>query len=396
MRYNFDEPIDRRGTYSRKWSLEGMYEMADYADEKSIPMWVADMDFKAPNIVTEKLLERVKHGVFGYSMDDSNYFQAINYWNSKRRGFQLEKDWLLTLNGVVTALNLAVRSLTLPGEGIIIQTPVYPQFRHCILNNGRTLVDNRLLDIDGTYHINFPELEELAKNPKNTLMIICNPHNPVGRVWTEEELKKISDICANNGVTLISDEIHSDLILFQNRFTSLGTLGEKALKNTIICTSMSKSFNLAALKTAHIVIPDSSKRDKMVSELLTWGEKPFPNLFGIVATEAAYSPEGEEWLNQLIEYLEKNYLFMKEFLKKNLPAVELRELQSTYLAWIDLRGLNFPEEIIKHKLEKEAKVVIDGGEIFGDSGKGFIRLNFACPRALLQESLERIASALKN
>ncbi|MGL5578980.1 MAG: MalY/PatB family protein, partial [Fusobacteriaceae bacterium] len=300
------------------------------------------------------------------------------------------------LNGVVTALNLAVRSLTLPGEGIIIQTPVYPQFRHCILNNGRTLVDNRLLDIDGTYHINFPELEELAKNPKNTLMIICNPHNPVGRVWTEEELKKISDICADNGVTLISDEIHSDLILFQNRFTSLGTLGEKALKNTIICTSMSKSFNLAALKTAHIVIPDSSKRDKMVSELLTWGEKPFPNLFGIVATEAAYSPEGEEWLNQLIEYLEKNYLFMKEFLKKNFPAVELRELQSTYLAWIDLRGLNFPEEIIKHKLEKEAKVVIDGGEIFGDSGKGFIRLNFACPRALLQESLERIASALKN
>ncbi|MGL4945650.1 MAG: cystathionine beta-lyase, partial [Fusobacteriaceae bacterium] len=159
---------------------------------------------------------------------------------------------------------------------------------------------------------------------------------------------------------------------------------------------MSKSFNLAALKTAHIVIPDSSKWDKMVSELLTWGEKPFPNLFGIVATEAAYSPEGEEWLNQLIEYLEKNYLFMKEFLKKNLPAVELRELQSTYLAWIDLRGLNFPEEIIKHKLEKEAKVVIDGGEIFGDLGKGFIRLNFACPRSLLQESLERIASALKN
>ncbi|MGL4403364.1 MAG: MalY/PatB family protein [Fusobacteriaceae bacterium] len=396
MRYNFDEVVERRGSYSRKWSLEGMYEMADYVDEKSIPLWVADMDFKVPEIVTQKLLERVKHGVFGYSMDDSNYFQAINYWSYKRRGFHLQKEWLLTLSGVVPALNLAVKSLTLPNEGVIIQTPVYPQFRHCILNNERILVDNRLLDIDGSYHINFPELEEMAKNPKNTLMIICNPHNPVGRVWTEKELKKISDICADNGVTLISDEIHSDLILFGNRFTSLGALGEKALKNTIICTSMSKSFNLAALKTAHIAVPDSTIRDKMVSELLTWGEKPFPNLFGIVATEAAYSREGEDWLNQLIEYLEENYLFMKEFLKKNLPAVELRELQSTYLAWIDLRGLNFPEEIIKDKLEKEAKVVIDGGEIFGNSGKGFIRLNFACPRTLLQESLERIAFALKN
>lgn len=395
MKYNFDECVDRRGTYSRKWSVQGMFEMAEYADEKSIPLWVADMDFKAPDIVKKQLSKRIEHGIFGYPMADNRYYEAIKFWN-RRRGFEIESDWILTLSGVVPALNLAVRALTFPGDGVIIQTPVYPQFKNCVINNGRVLADNPLVKKDDGYEINFQELEILAKNPKNKLMIICNPHNPVGRVWSREDLEKISEICLRNDVTLVSDEIHSDLVLFENRYTSIGAISDKILKKSVICTSLSKTFNLAALKTAHVFIADNEIRNRFKRELLQGGEMPFPSLFGIVGTEAAYSSEGKKWLNELIPYLENNYTFMKKFLEKKLPRAKLEKCEATYLAWIDLSNIGLSSEEIKRRLEREAKVVIDGGEIFGEVGRGYIRLNFACPKSLLEESLVRICEALKK
>ncbi|MGX6592031.1 MalY/PatB family protein [Cetobacterium ceti] len=396
MKNYFDEYVERRGTDSRKWSKVGMEEMAEYIDDESIPLWVADMDFKAPKIVIEKLKERALEGVFGYNIPDASYYESIRYWNEKRKGFFVEPNWVISTTGVVPALNFAIKAYTEKGDGVIIQSPVYPPFKNSIINNGREVLDSRLIFDGETYHMNFEDLEEKAKNPKTKLMIMCSPHNPVGRVWTKEELEKVADICVKNKVILVADEIHSDLILFNNKFTTIGNISEEILNSSIICTSPSKTFNLAGLRVANIIIPNEKLREKFLNKIIEIGEKPIPNLFGAVGVEAAYSEEGEEWLEELIKYLEENFKIFKEFIEKNIPEIKICKLEGTYLPWIDFRGYNLVLRDLKNKLEKDAKLVVDNGEIFGNIGAGFVRINIACHRSILMETLKRLEKTFKR
>ncbi|MGL4308609.1 MAG: MalY/PatB family protein [Cetobacterium sp.] len=395
MKSYIAEYVERRGTDSRKWSKIGMQEMADYIDDESLPLWVADMDFKAPKIVIDKLKERVVHGVFGYNIPEENYYESIRYWNEKRKGFEVESKWVVATTGVVPALNFAIKAYSEKGDGIIIQSPVYPPFRYSIMNNERKVIDNKLLLNNGKYEIDFEDLEKKAQDPKTKMLIMCTPHNPVGRVWSEEELRKVIDICLRNNLILVADEIHSDLILFGNKFYSIGNMGDEILEKTVICTSVSKTFNLAGLRVANILIPNEKLRDKFLKEIYEVGEKPIPNLFGAVGVEAAYSEEGEEWLESLISYLEENYNYLKDYIETNIPKIKVSPLEGTYLAWLDFREYNLSAKELKNKLEKEAKLVVDPGEIFGEEGQGFIRLNFACSLKTLKITLERLKKIFK-
>ncbi|WP_297598935.1 MalY/PatB family protein [uncultured Cetobacterium sp.] len=387
MKNNFDKYVERRGTDSRKWNLTGMLEMAQYVDDESIPMWVADMDFKVPEFVVEKLEKRVKEQVFGYNIVGESYYESVKYWLKKKNNWSIEQEWIVPTSGVVPALCFSVRAFTEEGDGVIVQNPVYPPFRNSIELNNRKVINSSLKLVNDRYEMDFIDLERKFKDPKNKLFILCSPHNPVGRVWTEEELKKLVTLSIENNVIIVSDEIHSDLILFKNKFTSLGTLN---LKNLIVCTSISKTFNLAALKASNIIISDESLREKFKEEMFKVGLKPVPNIFGAIATESCYTAEGEEWLENLKKYLENNYEYLKKYLEENIPSIKCTSLEGTYLAWLDLKGLNLTEEELVNKIEKEAKIVIDGGHIFGEEGKGFIRLNFACHRDVLKEALERL------
>ncbi|MEG1338846.1 MalY/PatB family protein [Cetobacterium sp.] len=390
----FENYIERRGTDSSKWNLEAMASMSGYADEESIPLWVADMDFKAPEIVIKKLKERIEHGVFGYNMPTTKYYESLNYWYSKRYKWNLEKDWIVTTPGVVPALHYIVQAFSKEGDGVIIQTPVYYPFKKSIENNKREVVENRLIERDREYFIDFEDLEEKTKNPKNKIMILSSPHNPVGRIWKKEELEKIGEICLRNNVLLISDEIHSDLILFNNKFISFGNLSESFLNHSIVCTAPSKTFNLAGLQTSNIIIPNEDIRNTLKNFLITISAKITPNIFGNIAVEAVYSEEGEQWLEKLKDHLEKNYIFMKEYFEKYLPKVKCTELQGTYLAWVDFREVDsfITGKELEDKIAKEAKVVLDGGSIFGDQGAGFMRVNIACHRDTLEEALKRICN----
>ncbi len=387
---NFDDYVERKNTDSRKWSMAGMHEMATYVDDNSIPLWVADMDYKVPTIIIEKLKKRVEHGVFGYSIPSEEYYNSIKYWNKIRNNWEIEKEWIVSTPGVVVGLNFAIKAFTAIGDGIIIQNPVYPPFKSSILNNNRVIVDNSLIDKNGLYFIDFEDLEKKASNPKNKLMIICNPHNPIGKVWTKEDLEKIGEICFRNNVILISDEIHSDLILFGNKFTTIGILNENIINNSIICTSPSKTFNIAGIPVSNIIISNEKLRMEYLNEIIKSGLKPIPSLFGAIAVESCYTLDGLEWLEEVKRNLENNYIYLKDYLKENIPKITCGHLEGTYLAWLDFKKLGYSNQVLNEKLEKEAKLVIDPGEIFGEMGTGFIRLNFACHKKILIETLERL------
>lgn len=393
---SFEKYVERKGSDSRKWSLKGMYEMASYVDEDSIPLWVADMDFKAPDFVQEALKKRVEHGVFGYNITDEKYYDSIEYWLKSRNNWSIEKSWIVPTSGVVPALCYAIKAFTKFGDGVIVQNPVYPPFRGSIELNGRKVINNALKLIENKYEMDFDDLENKLKDSKNKMLILCNPHNPVGRVWTRDELEKVVALCLKYKKIIVSDEIHSDLILFKNKFTSIGTLDENIKDYLIVCTSISKTFNLAGLKASNIIIPNNDLREKFLDEMFKVGAKHVPNIFGAIGIEACYSKSGEEWLDNLIVYLEQNYLFLKNYLEKKIPEIKCFPLEGTYLAWIDLRGLKLTKEELRVKLEEKAKIVIDDGKIFGDEGEGFIRLNFACHRSILEETLERLEKAIKE
>ena len=392
----FNNYVERRGSDSRKWCLKGMLEMASYVDENSIPMWVADMDFKAPEFVEKALLERVNHGVFGYNTIGDDYYNSVIFWLKNKNNWDINKSWIVPTSGVVPALCYAIQAFTQAGDGVIVQNPVYPPFKGSVELNNRKVVNNSLKLILDRYEIDFKDLEEKLKDPKNKMLILCNPHNPVGRVWNEKELNNIIELCLKYKKIVISDEIHSDLILFNNKFTSIGILNNRIHDYLVVCTSISKTFNLAGLKASNIIIPNNNLREKFINEMFKVAAKPIPNIFGAIGVKSCYSKEGENWLNDLLKYLEENYLFLKKYLEEKMPKVKCLPIEGTYLAWIDFRELNLSEEELKNKLEKEAKIVIDGGEIFGDEGKGFIRLNFACHKSILEEALKRLEKALKN
>ncbi|MFD1956014.1 MalY/PatB family protein [Paenibacillus thailandensis] len=391
MKYDFNLAVNRMGTRSIKWE-PAFLEKLDAAD--TLPLWVADMDFVSPNCVVDALRERVGHRVFGYPFADGDYYDAVTGWLSKRHGWAVKPEWISVTPGIVPALSFIVRALTEPGDGVIIQEPVYAPFRQTVEGHGRTLLNNRLVQTDGYYRMDFDDLERKASLPEAKLLIMCSPHNPIGRVWTEEELRRVGDICLKHGVIVVADEIHHDLVLPGHRHTTYAALGAEYAEQAIICTAPSKTFNIAGLQNSNIIIPNPEMKKKFDKELNLF-HVGGSNVLGLTAAAAAYSPEGEEWLEQLLVYLDANADFIGQFLAGRLPGVKYRKPEATYLAWLDFSALIPNGKQLERTVKKEAKVLLNPGYGFGEGGDGFMRLNFGCPRSVLEEALERIARTFK-
>ena len=391
MKFDFDRIIDRTGTASIKWDLADSL----FSGTGLLPLWVADMDFESPPEVIEALSERARHGIYGYTAPDPEYSPAIAAWFKDRHNWELDTSWLHFSPGVVTALNLLVQALTEPGDRVIVQKPVYYPFMSSIKNNGRTVLDNSLKLEGGRYVMDLDGLERVTRDPGARLLLLCNPHNPVGRAWTREELKALGDICIARGIPVVSDEIHCDLVYPGRRHAPFGSLGDSYLQNSITCISPSKTFNLAGLQTASLVIADPEIGKKYRRALERFGLK-WPNLFGATALTAAYR-HGADWLDQLMEYIAGNYRFLKEFIGAEIPAIRVIEPEATYLVWLDFRGLGLDAGALKTLLCGAARVALNEGYTFGSpEGDGFERINIACPRSILREALTRIAGAVRG
>ncbi|MBW1898749.1 MAG: pyridoxal phosphate-dependent aminotransferase [Deltaproteobacteria bacterium] len=391
MKYNFDKKIKRYNTGSVKWDL--VNEL--FGGEDLLPMWIADMDFEIPEPVIKALRDRAMQGIFGYTACMPSYYEATIEWLKKRHTWQIEKEWIVFCPGVVPALNMLIQTFTIPGDKVILQLPVYYPFMSAVKNNGRIIENNPLIFKNGRYQMNFDDLREKAKDPLSKLIVLCSPHNPVGRVWTKDELIQLGEICIKNEILIISDEIHSDLILNGFRHTPFASISNDFLKHSITCTSPSKTFNLAGLQTSNVIISDPEKRNKFSQKLDSNGIHS-PNVFGALALEAAYR-HGEDWLNQLLDYLQNNLKYLKNFIREKIPKIKVIEPEATYLVWLDCRGLGLNRNELKKFMLGEAKVALDDGYIFGKSeGDGFERINIACPKATLKKGLKRIENAVQN
>lgn len=390
MKYNFDEVIERKESFSIKW--DGLEER--FGTNDLIPMWVADMDFKSPKPVIDAIKSRVDHGIFGYTFRPLSYFESINNWLKKRHEWEILKEWIAYSPGVLPGISFIIQSLTLPGDKIIIQPPVYYPFFEIIKNSGRYIVENYLRLYNGKYCMDFDDLIKKVQDSKTKILILCNPHNPVGRVWTEEELLKLGEICINNNILIISDEIHSDIILNRNKHIPFTKISKKFSLNSITCISPSKTFNLAGLQTAAMIIPNNHYMS-IYNNVMEMNRIKKNNIFGMVALIAAYN-YGEEWLDQLLDYLQGNLNFLIKFINKNIPNIGVIKPEGTYLVWLDCRKLfkNF-EDLDSFFIDK-AKIALDSGYWFGSPGRGFMRINIACPRHLLEKGLENIKVAVKN
>lgn len=402
MSFNLDQEISRRGTNSVKWEFEfvdGVPQYSDrtdpkYGDERLLPMWVADMDFRCPPAVVEALAARVQHGLFGYTSTTDAYYDAFLGWVSRRHGWQMQADWIVITPGVVPAVNMAVQTYTQPGDKILIQRPVYHPFTYAIENNGRVVVSNSLVNENGRYSIDFADFEAKAADPDVKMFILCSPHNPVGRIWTREELQRMGDICLANDVLVIADEIHCDLIQPEYTFVPFGSISDEFAQKSISCMAPSKTFNLAGLKTSHIMIPDPALRAQYNDFLTNIGVKGL-NSFGQVATQAAYS-EGDEWLDAVIAYVGDNYRYMGQYVAQYLPQLCLSPLEGTYLAWLDCRALELDRDELKALVYDQAHLFFNQGHVFGDEGDGFLRINLACPRSLVVEAMNRLKTAVST
>ena len=375
---------DRRGSGSYKWDSIPNPDM--------IPLWVADMDFKTAPCVIEALARRVDHGVFGYTLVDDSYYEALTGWFASRHGYDIDSRMVIYTSGVVPAISAIIKALARPGEGVIVQTPVYNCFFSSIRNNGCRIVESPLLRKDlspseFTYRIDFDDLERKAADPANTLLLLCNPHNPAGRIWGREELAKAAGICRRHGVRVVSDEIHCELTMPGLAYVPYATVDPSG----VICLSPSKAFNTAGLQIANIVCPDDSVR-RAVDRAININEVCDVNPFGIAALKAAYTPEGAAWLDALRGYIAGNYELTREVITRELPGCPMATLEATYLPWIDVSALCIPSEELEERLKTEAKVWVNCGEMYGRGG--FIRLNIACPRQRLREGLERICRFL--
>jgi len=381
MKYDFDHLIDRSNSCSIKYEPSWRGKPADV-----LPLWVADMDFAAPPCVQEALISRVKHGIFGYSEPDAAYFDVVRKWFEKRFNWTTENDWLTITPGVVNALYIAVRALTEPGDGIVIQQPVYYPFESCVKKTGRKLLINELVYSEGRYSIDFQDFEEKVKQSK--LFIMCNPHNPVGRVWSRDELIRMGELCLRHGVTVIADEIHEDFIFTGYRHIVFAALSQDFANITVTCTSPSKTFNLAGLLHANIFISCKELRDKFKEEYARCGLSQ-PGIMGLIACKAAYE-DGAQWLEQLLDYLAGNMLLLKTYLSRHIPEIKLIEPEGTYLAWLDCSELGIPGQKLDEAVTQNGKLWLSSGSSFGKGGRGFERMNAACPRSVLQNALERL------
>ena len=381
MKFDFDRVINRRGTYSIKHNPVSRGKPDDV-----LPMWVADMDFSSPPCVIDELLSRARHGIFGYSEPDEAYFSAVRGWFEKRFGWSPEREWLCSAPCVVNALYIAIRALSGPGDGVVIQQPVYFPFESSVKQTGRKLLVNELVYSDEHYSIDFQDFENKIKEAK--LFILCSQHNPVGRVWTHDELFRMGEICLRHGVIVISDEIHQDFIYPGHRHLVFSGLDPRFAGITVTCTSPSKTFNLAGMLHANIFIPDETMRGKFRQEYSGCGLGP-QSLMGLAACKAAYEG-GAEWVDELVTYLSGNMSLIKEFLSTRIPKIKLVEPEGTYLAWLDFTGLGLSAQELEGLLSHKAKLWFNDGSSFGMGGNGFQRMNAACPRSVLQNALERL------
>lgn len=387
MEYDFSRPTDRRGTDSYKW------DSAPEAD--IIPLWVADMDFETFPGITEALQRRVAHGIFGYTRVPETYYEAVCRWFEKRHGWHINREDIIYTSGVVPAVSAVIKALTLPGDQVIVQGPVYNCFFSSIRNNGCEMVSNSLIynKEELRYEIDFDDLERKLAHERARLMLICNPHNPGGRVWTRDELSRMAELCRKYGVRVVSDEIHCELTLYDNEYVPFGSLPDELSRGSITCCSPSKAFNTAGLQIANIVCRDAEVRNR-IDRAININEVCDVNPFGVIALQAAYSDEGYEWLTQLREYISGNYDLLRERFARELPKCKVMRMEGTYLAWIDCSELHIPSDEIEEMLMHENKVWVNAGSMYGAEGAAFIRVNMACTSELLNEGITRIVEGL--
>lgn len=387
MEYDFSRPTDRRGTDSYKW------DSAPEAD--IIPLWVADMDFETFPAITEALQRRVAHGIFGYTRVPEAYYEAVCRWFKKRHGWHINREDIIYTSGVVPAVSAVIKALTLPGDQVIVQGPVYNCFFSSIRNNGCETVSNSLIynKEELRYEIDFDDLERKLKHERARLMLLCNPHNPGGRVWTRDELTRVAELCRKYGVRVVSDEIHCELTLYDNEYVPFGSLPDELSRDSITCCSPSKAFNTAGLQIANIVCRDAEVRNR-IDRAININEVCDVNPFGVIALQAAYSNEGYEWLTQLRKYISANYDLLLERFARELPKCKVMRMEGTYLAWIDCSELHISSDEIEKMLMHENKVWVNAGSMYGAEGAAFIRINMACTSELLNEGITRIVNGL--
>ena len=390
--WDFNEIIDRRHTGSFKWDPEILRQK--FGKENRLPLWVADMDFNAPTVVRQAMEKRLAHQIYGYSMPDPGYNEAVISWFRRRHQWNIESKWILTSPGIVPATNYLIQRFSLSGDKILIQTPVYYPFAQSIVNNGRSILENPLKIVDGRYQMDFDDLEKKVKDPRVKMAILCSPHNPVGRVWTEDELDRFGDICINNDVLIFADEIHCDLIMPGAKHIPFQRISQQFSDHSIAANAASKSFNLAGLQQSNLIIPNDRLRNELsiYYETLGIGPRGGGTLFGAIGTQAAYNG-AEDWLDDLLLYLQDNFVYLKTTFEQKLPGVKVFDLEGTYLAWVDFKPLGVsPKEII-YLIEEKAEVALDHGDWFGENGAGFERFNIACPRTLLKKAVDDVVDS---
>lgn len=384
-KYNFDKPVNRRHTGSVKW---------DAIPEDALPFWVADMDFEAAPAIKNALAERVEHGVFGYTLVDDSYYDALISWFSRRHQWTIQREWVIYTTGVVPAISCTIKALTLPGEKVLVQTPVYNCFFSSIRNQGCEIVGNQLVRTGDTYTIDWDDFETKCADEKTTVFLLCNPHNPAGRVWTPDELARMGEICAKHRVRVVSDEIHCELVMPGVTFTPFAAVNEVNSDNSVTFNSPSKNFNIAGLQIANIICKDEEMR-RRIDRVVNIYEVCDVNSFGPIALKAAYN-ESEDWLDELNLYIANNYKLLKEYMAEHLPKTEVIKLEGTYLAWVDISKLGLTTKEATRRLLKEGKVFVSSGTLYGEkAGEGYLRINLACTRAMLREGLQRMEKVLK-
>lgn len=389
MEFDFDNVLERNGTGSRKW--DGVKEVFG---AEVLPLWIADMDFSSPPAVTKALLDRAAHPIYAYNTQEESLYEAIIDWNKRRHGWEISRECLILTPGVVPALTLSLYAFTQEGEGVIIQPPVYPPFFELVKDNGREVVENPLRLQNGRYEIDFSDLEAKMADPKNKLLLFCSPHNPTGRVWSREELTAVAELARRYSVTVLADEIHSDIVYGSRRHLPLASLETAVAENVVTFMAASKTFNVAGLNLSYVAVPCPEKRKKL-DEWIGRLHLRRNNLFGVLATEAAYRA-GDVWLDELLHYLEDNAEYAVRFLQSRLPEVSMVKPEGTYLLWLDFRRYFADSCELDRFMVQEAKVGLNSGRSFGLQGDGFVRLNIATSRSILREALERIERALKK
>lgn len=389
MKYNFDKITDRKNTSCVKW---------DYADKflggtDLLPLWVADMDFETPEFIRKEVQKRAAHPIYGYTVRPDSYYHSIINWIKDLHSWEVQKDWLLFSPGIVPAVNLAVMAYTKPGDKIIVQPPVYFPFFSAVTENGRQLINNQLIEKDGKYFMDFENLEKSIDH-RTKMIILSNPHNPVGRAWTKEELQKLAEICIKHKIIIISDEIHSDLVLDPFNHYALANLSLEISDITVTMMAPSKTFNLAGMGTSSVIISNEKLRNDF-NTVLDQVHVGMGNLFGMVASEAAYS-KGKEWRKQMLEYVKGNIDYVEDYLKNNIPEIRMIRPEATYMIWLDFSRFKMTSAELKNFIINDANLGLNDGPTFGMGGEGFQRINVACPRSIVVEAMDRLDKAIQG